>query len=696
MLWFNNLRIAPKLLISFLLVSLVAGIIGYVGINEIRKAADADERMYAQATVPITQVADLNSAFLKIRVSVRDMMLARSPQEAANCRENLKKLKIEITGLQSEYEKTLRSEEEKRYFQVFSAGVRDCFANLEHFTAVLDSGNKDEALAYLRGDFLTVAKSMDGALSKMRESKVLLAKTTAESNVALAGAASTTMICFVVVGVGLAVVLGLWIASKVGKPLKAIAESCERLADGDLDQDISLVANDEVGMLANAFRRITDAQKQLAAAAKRIADGDLAVVITERSEKDVLSRSMQQVLKSLSGLVGETVSLTKSAADGQLHDRGRAEKFSGGYRDVIQGVNNTLDAVIVPIDEAMAILEKVAQRDLTARITGEYKGEFSRIKEVLNRAVENLDQALKQVARGSDQVAEAAGQISSGSQALSQGSSEAAGSLEEISSSLQEMSSMTKQNTMNAKEAQKLSENARSTTVNGVDSMKRLSDAMNQIKESSDSTARIIKTIDEIAFQTNLLALNAAVEAARAGDAGKGFAVVAEEVRNLAMRSAEAAKNTAGLIAESVANSEGGVAINQEVLKNLEEINLQINRVTEMMTEIAMASDQQSHGIEQVNAAVGQMNQVTQHTAANAEESASAAEELASQAAEMRGMVRAFTLSGGDGFNTFPPENERSGSQRTANSRTRNEVRRSVADASKMIPFDDADGLIDF
>jgi methyl-accepting chemotaxis protein len=249
------------------------------------------------------------------------------------------------------------------------------------------------------------------------------------------------------------------------------------------------------------------------------------------------------------------------------------------------------------------------------------------------------------VAVGAEQVTSAAGQISSGSQSLAQGSSEQASSLEEISSSLQEMAAMTKQNAGNATEAKGLTDGTQTSVVRGVDSMHRLSEAIDKIKASSDATAKIIKTIDEIAFQTNLLALNAAVEAARAGDAGKGFAVVAEEVRNLAMRSAEAAKNTANMIEDSVKNADNGVSLNQEVLKNLEEINGQVKKVGEVMAEIAAASDQQSQGVDQVNTAVEQMNQVTQQTAANAEESASAAEELSSQAAEMKSMVASFELS---------------------------------------------------
>jgi methyl-accepting chemotaxis protein len=643
--WFHNLKISAKLLIGFVIVALVSGFVGYVGISQIKTIAAADARMYEKTTIPITQLNELNREFQTLRVAVRDLLLSRSESESSAYNESLNKIHDKITDILIEYEKSVSSEEEKALYVQFARNVEEYYGYLEKFSSMLSSGRKDEALTYMRGDFLKHAQKMEVDLHKLEADKIAYAKATLENNNLLAKDASLKMTLFMAIGVVLAIGLGLFISSAVGKPLREMTQACENLAAGDLDQIIKVKSKDEVGNLADGFRKIIEAQKEMAGAAIRVAEGDLNVHIESRSEKDTLALAMQKVLKSLNGLVEETVLLTQAGVEGRLSTRGHAEMFQGAYKSIITGINDTLDSVIAPIDEAMRVLQVVANRDLTIRVNGNYKGDFAKIKDSLNTAIQNLEDALCQFSMGSEQVTTAAQEISAGSQTLSQGASEQASTLEEISSSLQEMSSMTRQNTHNAKEAQSITEEAKLSTARGVDSMKRLSSAIDQIKESSDSTAKIIKTIDEIAFQTNLLALNAAVEAARAGDAGKGFAVVAEEVRNLAMRSAEAAKNTADLIEESVRKAEGGVSINHEVLKNLNEISEQVLRVREVMADIVAASDQQSQGIEQVNTAVIQMNQVTQQTAANAEESASSAEELSSQAVEMKSMVQSFQLS---------------------------------------------------
>lgn len=379
----------------------------------------------------------------------------------------------------------------------------------------------------------------------------------------------------------------------------------------------------------------------------KVSKGIIPPAITDNylGQYNVIKNNLNAVVGMMTALLKETNSLVSAALGGSLATRAKADLFVGGWNQLVAGVNQTLDAVLEPINEAAGVLDKVAARDMTARVQGNYKGDHAKIKNSLNLAVENLDQALSQVSDATTQVASASQQISAGSQSLAQGANEQASSLEEVSSSLEEMSSMTKMNADNATQAKNLASEADGNAKTGTEAMARMSHSILRIKEGSDQTAKIVKTIDEIAMQTNLLALNAAVEAARAGEAGRGFAVVAEEVRNLAQRSAQAAKNTADMIGESVKNAEEGVKIATDVSKSFDSIALSVKKVNDLIGEIAAASKEQSQGIGQVTTAVSQMDKVTQQNAANAEESASAAEELSSQSEELQSMVGQFHIS---------------------------------------------------
>ena len=248
----------------------------------------------------------------------------------------------------------------------------------------------------------------------------------------------------------------------------------------------------------------------------------------------------------------------------------------------------------------------------------------------------------EQLGQGAEQTAAAAQEVSTSSQSIASGASEQAASIEETSASLEEILSMTKRNAESAAKAKNLSNQTRQAAEAGAGSMSEMKQAMDGIKDSSASIAKIVKTIDEIAFQTNILALNAAVEAARAGEAGAGFAVVADEVRSLAQRSAQSAKETAVKIEDSVSRSEHGVRISAKVAQSFEEIVIKARSVDELVGEISTGSSEQTEGISQVTTAVAQMDKATQSNAAGAEESAAASEELSAQAVVMRSTVRAL------------------------------------------------------
>jgi len=287
------------------------------------------------------------------------------------------------------------------------------------------------------------------------------------------------------------------------------------------------------------------------------------------------------------------------------------------------------DPVVLATMKFMAIGAAAA---LLLVLTGFYFFNQRLIVRPLTRSIRHLQEA-------GEQTVQASNEITASSQTLAEGASEQAASLEETSSSLEEMASMTKNNAEHLQKANELAKQTRSAADKGAADMQAMNAAMAAIKVSSDDIAKIIKTIDEIAFQTNILALNAAVEAARAGEAGMGFAVVADEVRNLAQRSAQAAKETAAKIEGAIAKTAQGVDISQQVSEALQDIVVKARQVEQLATEVATASQEQTQGIVQINAAVGQMDQVTQSNAASAEESAAAAEELNAQAYALKSVV---------------------------------------------------------
>lgn len=303
-----------------------------------------------------------------------------------------------------------------------------------------------------------------------------------------------------------------------------------------------------------------------------------------------------------------------------------------------------VDAVEKPVQGTHEALERLAARDLTARMTGDFRGRFSDMRDAVNQATKALEHAMGEVSSASEQVSSAARQISSGSQNMANSATTRASALEEIAASVEELTATSRSSADQAEQARANAEQARTSANAGMSNMGQLSESILRIKSSADETAKIVKTIDEIAFQTNLLALNAAVEAARAGDAGRGFTVVAEEVRNLAQRSAEAARTTAELIAQSVRSAEDGVAHQDAMRARFQEIENRVEDVVQLMAGVSAASVEQAQGLSQINSAVDHMSRGTQEDAATTEEAAAGAHELESQARSLSSLMATFRV----------------------------------------------------
>jgi methyl-accepting chemotaxis protein len=418
----------------------------------------------------------------------------------------------------------------------------------------------------------------------------------------------------------------------------------------------------EQAKLEEADAKAKEVVKRVQVALEQLAHGDIQATINEtfEGELEVMKENVNKIASVLQAFRQEARGLIDAATHGRLEERADDSRFQGAYGEIIRGINSIMDAIMGPVANIRQMLGRVAEGDLTAYVHEHYEGDHAALKDALNSSLNGLNGLLSQVKNAANQIATSAGQVSDAAQDLSQGASEQAATIEEISAQMVQMTNQTNQNAENASQANKLAVAARDGAEAGDRRMTEMVAAMRGIEEASNNISKIIKVIDEIAFQTNLLALNAAVEAARAGVHGKGFAVVAEEVRNLAARSARAAKETTEMIEGSIKKVTQGTGIAQETASALNRIVQDVGKVTDLVAEIAAASSEQAEGIGQINQGLEQVNEVTQRNTATAEESAASAEEMSGQTSEMRSMVDRFKLAeesnvGASGLD-LPPE----------------------------------------
>jgi len=672
MSFIDDMKIGKKLLGGFLIVLLIMAIIAVFAYSSANDAAARSKEMYDQNLVAIDQMGSISADFQQMRAEIYRYVYIPTGRTAAA---------TAIDGLKTNIKNSIDTYRDLDLNSADRAALDKFDTNYAVFITEYDKAIK----AADDNDLKTVdtALSAGSPLINARTNTVAAYKEISKNNqdsadklntasTAAAAAASMYLAILSIAGILIGLGVAIYLSKSITGPVNMVAENLKELSKGHLGNRMKMNRKDEVGEMADVMDQFSDdLQTNVIGTMKKIADGDLSVDVKAKDAQDEISPALKMTTESLRALVAEATMLSKAAVEGRLATRGSADKFKGGYRDIVSGVNETLDAVVGPVNEAMRVSNEYASGNFTARVDEKLnvQGDFVKFKQALNNigievskslaainqqvgdlaaSAEEANASVEEVSAGSSQVAKNATGVSVNAEKATQGIEQVQKAMEDLSRTIQDVATkseavakIVQDTTTFSKEGMELAQK----TEQGMQGITKSSNDVNQIigeiKDQMDKISEIVNLITDLANQTNLLALNAAIEAARAGDAGRGFAVVATEVKSLAVESRASAERIAEMIdslqkqtvnavdavtASNTGVREGSVAL-QETLSSFSKIVESIDKISQNVSDVAAAAEEQAASVEEVTASVNEVGGLMQSTTSEATDAAAASEE---------------------------------------------------------------------
>ncbi len=672
MKFIDDMKLSKKMIGGFLIVTAIMIIVAFAGYTSMGAINDRDKEMYNGELLPIDYLNNANAAFLGVQGNVYNYILLPNERAAS-----LTTLNADLDTAKKNmdaYRALPLTQEEKDQLALYDSAFAEYTSSVTEVITNVDSGKTTVALSSVQkgGRNANAMEQVNLPLSQLMDLKIHQASDLSGSNQGVYTNASLLLFIATVIGLIVSVLIALFLTRSIAEPVDKVKENIKEIHQGHLSNRLNLNRKDEIGEMAEALDKFAgDFQKYILGTMDMVAAGDLSRDLKPRNDKDQIVPPIKKMIETLRAVLAESNKMSIAAVEGKLNVRGDADKFKGGYWEIVAGINKTFDNVVIPLNEGMRVSEEYAAGNFTARFDESVKmrGEFKKFKTSLNDIGEQVSKAMRgistqvtdlaasaeeanasveEVAAGAGQVAKNAAAVSANADKTTQGIEQVQKAMEDLSRTIQEVANKAEavarivdDTTTYSKEGMELAQK----TDSGMQGITRSSSDVNQIileiKGQMDKISEIVNLITDLANQTNLLALNAAIEAARAGDAGRGFAVVATEVKSLAVESRASAEKIAEMIdnlqkqtnhavdAVSAANTgvrEGSAALH-DTLASFNKIVSSIDAISRNVTEVAAASEEQAASVEEVTASVSEVGLLMQSTAKESTDSAAASEE---------------------------------------------------------------------